>query len=91
MTLGVGTDQMSRVGSTRIAGIRVQNADLTLVGSAVVSDTFLSSRDSLDVVVDTDASCATQPGGSVCDDEVIVAADERNVAMTFTGMRHLHH
>ena len=91
MTLGVGAGQMSRVDSARIASIKAQNAGLTLVGSAVASDAFFPFRDGLDVVVDAGASCVIQPGGSVRDDEVIAAADERNVAMIFTGTRHFRH
>ena len=91
MTLGVGAGQMSRVDSARIASIKAQNAGLTLAGSAVASDAFFPFRDGLDVVVDAGASCVIQPGGSVRDDEVIAAADERNVAMIFTGTRHFRH
>ncbi|AMP38552.1 MULTISPECIES: bifunctional phosphoribosylaminoimidazolecarboxamide formyltransferase/IMP cyclohydrolase [Ralstonia solanacearum species complex] len=91
MTLGVGAGQMSRVDSARIASIKAQNAGLTLSGSAVASDAFFPFRDGLDVVVDAGASCVIQPGGSVRDDEVIAAADERNVAMIFTGTRHFRH
>ncbi|MEO8299359.1 MAG: bifunctional phosphoribosylaminoimidazolecarboxamide formyltransferase/IMP cyclohydrolase [Burkholderiales bacterium] len=91
MTLGVGAGQMSRVDSARIASIKAQNASLTLQGSAVASDAFFPFRDGLDVVVDAGASCVIQPGGSVRDDEVIAAANERGIAMVFTGMRHFRH
>jgi phosphoribosylaminoimidazolecarboxamide formyltransferase / IMP cyclohydrolase len=91
MTLGVGAGQMSRVDSARIASIKAQNAGLSLTGSAVASDAFFPFRDGLDVVVDAGAACVIQPGGSVRDDEVIAAADERGVAMLFTGTRHFRH
>jgi phosphoribosylaminoimidazolecarboxamide formyltransferase/IMP cyclohydrolase len=91
MTLGVGAGQMSRVDSARIAGIKAANAGLTLQGSAVASDAFFPFRDGLDVVVDAGASCVIQPGGSVRDDEVIAAANERGIAMVLTGVRHFRH
>lgn len=91
MTLGVGAGQMSRIDSARIASIKARNAGLTLKGSAVASDAFFPFRDGLDVVVDAGASSVIQPGGSVRDDEVIAAADERGIAMVLTGMRHFRH
>ncbi|BET11863.1 bifunctional phosphoribosylaminoimidazolecarboxamide formyltransferase/IMP cyclohydrolase [Pandoraea anapnoica] len=91
MTLGVGAGQMSRVDSARIASIKAQNAGLSLNGSAVASDAFFPFRDGLDVVVDAGATCVIHPGGSMRDDEVIAAADERNVAMLMTGTRHFRH
>jgi phosphoribosylaminoimidazolecarboxamide formyltransferase / IMP cyclohydrolase len=91
MTLGVGAGQMSRVDSARIASIKAANAGLPLAGSAVASDAFFPFRDGLDVVVDAGATCVIQPGGSVRDDEVIAAANERGVAMVFTGTRHFRH
>ena len=91
MTLGVGAGQMSRVDSARIASIKAQNAGLSLAGSVVASDAFFPFRDGLDVVVDAGATAVIQPGGSMRDEEVIAAADERGVAMVFTGMRHFRH
>jgi phosphoribosylaminoimidazolecarboxamide formyltransferase/IMP cyclohydrolase len=91
MTLGVGAGQMSRIDSARIAAIKARNAGLSLAGSVVASDAFFPFRDGLDVVVDEGAAGVIQPGGSVRDDEVIAAADERNVAMVFTGVRHFRH
>ena len=91
MTLGVGAGQMSRVDSARIAAIKAQNAGLALAGAAVASDAFFPFRDGLDVVIDAGASSVIQPGGSLRDAEVIAAADERNVAMVFTGIRHFRH
>jgi phosphoribosylaminoimidazolecarboxamide formyltransferase/IMP cyclohydrolase len=90
-TLGIGAGQMSRVDSARIAAIKAENARLTLAGSVVASDAFFPFRDGLDVVADNGAVAVIQPGGSVRDDEVIAAADERGMAMVFTGIRHFRH
>jgi phosphoribosylaminoimidazolecarboxamide formyltransferase/IMP cyclohydrolase len=91
MTIGVGAGQMSRIDSARIASIKAQNAKLSLQGTVVASDAFFPFRDGLDVVVDAGATCVIQPGGSMRDQEVIAAADERGVAMVFTGVRHFRH
>ena len=91
MTLGVGAGQMSRIDSARIASIKAANAGLTLQGSAVASDAFFPFRDGLDVVVDAGATCVIQPGGSMRDEEVIAAANEREVVMVLTGVRHFRH
>ncbi len=91
MTLGVVAGQMSRIDSARIASIKAENAGLTLKGSAVASDAFFPFRDGLDVVCDVGATCVIQPGGSVRDDEVIAAANERGIAMVLTGVRHFRH
>jgi phosphoribosylaminoimidazolecarboxamide formyltransferase / IMP cyclohydrolase len=91
MTMGVGAGQMSRIDSARIASIKAQNAGLSLVGTAVASDAFFPFRDGLDVVVDAGATCVIQPGGSMRDQEVIDAADERGVVMLYTGTRHFRH
>jgi phosphoribosylaminoimidazolecarboxamide formyltransferase/IMP cyclohydrolase len=90
-TLGIGAGQMSRVDSTRIAAIKAQNAGLPLAGSVVASDAFFPFRDGLDVAADNGAVAVIQPGGSVRDDEVIAAADERGIAMVLTGIRHFRH
>ena len=90
-TLGVGAGQMSRVDSVRIAAIKAANAGLDLAGSVVASDAFFPFRDGLDAVADAGAAAVIQPGGSVRDAEVIAAADERGVAMVFTGVRHFRH
>ena len=90
-TVGVGAGQMSRIDSARIASIKAENAGLSLAGSVVASDAFFPFRDGLDVVVDAGAVAVIQPGGSVRDDEVIAAADERGIAMVFTGVRHFRH
>ena len=91
MTLGVGAGQMSRLDSARIASIKAQAAGLSLTDSAAASDAFFPFRDGLDVIVDAGATCVIQPGGSVRDEEVIAAANERGVAMVFTGTRHFRH
>ncbi|HEY9029158.1 MAG TPA: bifunctional phosphoribosylaminoimidazolecarboxamide formyltransferase/IMP cyclohydrolase, partial [Burkholderiaceae bacterium] len=91
MTLGVGAGQMSRIDSARIAGIKAENAGLSLAGSAVASDAFFPFRDGLDVVCDAGATCVIQPGGSMRDEEVIAAANERGIAMVLTGVRHFRH
>jgi len=91
MTLGVGAGQMSRIDSARIASIKAQNAGLTLAGSAVASDAFFPFRDGLDVVVDAGATSVIHPGGSMRDQEVIDAANERDVVMLLTGTRHFRH
>jgi phosphoribosylaminoimidazolecarboxamide formyltransferase/IMP cyclohydrolase len=90
-TLGIGAGQMSRVDSARIAAIKAKAAQLSLAGSVAASDAFFPFRDGLDVVADNGAVAVIQPGGSVRDDEVIAAADERRLAMVFTGVRHFRH
>jgi phosphoribosylaminoimidazolecarboxamide formyltransferase/IMP cyclohydrolase len=91
MTMGVGAGQMSRLDSARIASIKAEHAGLSLQNTAVASDAFFPFRDGLDVVVDAGATCVIQPGGSMRDQEVIAAADERGVAMVFSGVRHFRH
>ena len=91
MTMGVGAGQMSRLDSARIASIKAGHANLSLADTVVASDAFFPFRDGLDVVVDHGATCVIQPGGSMRDQEVIDAANERGVAMVFTGVRHFRH
>jgi phosphoribosylaminoimidazolecarboxamide formyltransferase/IMP cyclohydrolase len=91
MTMGVGAGQMSRLDSARIASIKAEHAGLSLQGTAVASDAFFPFRDGLDVVVDAGAGCVIQPGGSMRDQEVIDAADERGVVMVLSGVRHFRH
>ena len=91
MTVGVGAGQMSRLDSARIASIKAQHANLSLHGTVVASDAFFPFRDGLDVVADAGATCVIQPGGSMRDEEVIAAANEREIAMVFTGVRHFRH
>jgi phosphoribosylaminoimidazolecarboxamide formyltransferase / IMP cyclohydrolase len=90
-TLGVGAGQMSRVDSSRIAVWKAGEAKLGLKGSVVCSDAFFPFPDGLMAAAEAGATAAIQPGGSVRDAEVIAAADERNMAMAFTGVRHFRH
>ena len=90
-TLGIGAGQMSRVDASRIAVWKAGEAGLSLAGSAVCSDAFFPFPDGLIAAAEAGATAAIQPGGSVRDAEVIAAADERNVAMAFTGIRHFRH
>src|SRR2546428_337987 len=88
---GIGAGQMSRVDSSRIAIWKAEEAGLSLKGSAVASDAFFPFPDGLIAAADAGATCAIQPGGSVRDKEVIADADERKIAMIFTGVRHFRH
>ena len=90
-TLGVGAGQMSRVDSSRIAVWKAGEAKLSLQGSVVCSDAFFPFPDGLIAAAEAGATAAIQPGGSVQDPKVIAAADERDVAMVFTGLRHFRH
>ncbi len=90
-TLGIGAGQMSRVDASRIAIWKAEEAGLKLKGSAVASDAFFPFPDGLTAAADAGATCAIQPGGSVRDEEVIAAADSRDMAMIFTGERHFRH
>lgn len=90
-TLGVGAGQMSRVNSARIAAIKAEHAGLEVKGSVMASDAFFPFRDGIDNAASVGISCVIQPGGSIRDEEVIAAADEHDMAMVFTGMRHFRH
>jgi phosphoribosylaminoimidazolecarboxamide formyltransferase/IMP cyclohydrolase len=90
-TLGIGAGQMSRVDASRIAIWKAAEAGLSLKGSIVASDAFFPFADGLIAASEAGATAAIQPGGSVRDEEVIKAADERQVAMVFTGVRHFRH
>jgi phosphoribosylaminoimidazolecarboxamide formyltransferase/IMP cyclohydrolase len=90
-TLGIGAGQMSRIDASRIAIWKAKEAGLLLKGSAIASDAFFPFPDGLIAAAEAGATCAIQPGGSVRDEEVIAAANERNVAMIFTGVRHFRH
>ncbi len=90
-TVGVGAGQMSRVYSAKIAGIKAADEGLTVAGSALASDAFFPFRDGIDAAAQAGITAIIQPGGSVRDNEVIAAADEHNIAMVFTGMRHFRH
>ena len=90
-TLGIGAGQMSRVDSSRIAVWKAGEAGLSLKGSVVCSDAFFPFADGLIAAGEAGATAAIQPGGSVRDEEVIAAANERDIAMVFTGHRHFRH
>jgi len=90
-TLGVGAGQMARVDSSRIAVWKAGEAKLDLKGSVVASEALFPFADGLISAAEAGATCAIQPGGSVRDEEVIKAADERGMAMVFTGIRHFKH
>jgi phosphoribosylaminoimidazolecarboxamide formyltransferase/IMP cyclohydrolase len=90
-TLGIGAGQMSRVDASRIAVWKAGEAGLSLKGSVVCSDAFFPFPDGLIAAAEAGATAAIQPGGSVRDAEVIAAANDRNVAMAFTGVRHFRH
>jgi phosphoribosylaminoimidazolecarboxamide formyltransferase/IMP cyclohydrolase len=97
-TAGIGAGQMSRIDSARIAGLKAQDAAKAMgwaepmtKGSAVASEAFFPFADGLLSAIAAGATAVIQPGGSMRDAEVIAAADEHNVAMVFTGMRHFRH
>jgi phosphoribosylaminoimidazolecarboxamide formyltransferase/IMP cyclohydrolase len=90
-TIGVGAGQMSRINSARIAAIKADHAGLEVKGSIMASDAFFPFRDGIDNAGKIGISCVIQPGGSVRDEEVIAAANEHNIAMVFTGIRHFRH
>src|SRR4249919_2708060 len=90
-TLGIGAGQMSRVDASRIAVWKANEGGLSLKGSAVASDAFFPFADGLIAAAEACATAAIQPGGSVRDQEVIAAANERKMAMIFTGVRHFRH
>ena len=91
MTIGVGAGQMSRVYSTRIAALKAADEKLEVKGSVMASDAFFPFRDGLDVAAEYGIRAVIQPGGSKRDDEVIAAANEQDIAMVFTAMRHFRH
>ena len=87
-TIGIGAGQMSRVDSTRLAAMKAQSSTK---GTVLASDAMFPFRDGVDTGAEAGASAIIQPGGSIRDSEVIAAADEHNMAMVFTGMRHFRH
>ena len=87
-TVGIGAGQMSRVDACHLA---VGKAELPIAGCAAASDAFFPFRDGLDVLADAGVTALVQPGGSKRDKELIAAADERKLAMMFTGRRHFRH
>jgi len=90
-TLGIGCGQTSRVDSAKLAAMKAENFNISLDNSAVASDAFFPNRDGIDVIAKAGAKAVIQPGGSIKDNDVIAAADEHNIAMIFTGMRHFRH
>jgi phosphoribosylaminoimidazolecarboxamide formyltransferase/IMP cyclohydrolase len=90
-TVGVGAGQMSRVYSAKIAGIKAADENLEVEGCVMASDAFFPFRDGIDAAAKAGIVAVIQPGGSMRDEEVIAAADEHNIAMVFTGMRHFKH
>jgi phosphoribosylaminoimidazolecarboxamide formyltransferase/IMP cyclohydrolase len=90
-TIGVGAGQMSRVYSAKIAGIKAADEKLTVAGSVMASDAFFPFRDGIDAAAAAGIRAVIQPGGSMRDGEVIAAADENDMAMVFTGIRHFRH
>jgi phosphoribosylaminoimidazolecarboxamide formyltransferase/IMP cyclohydrolase len=77
--------------SARIAAMKAADEELNLSGAAMASDAFFPFRDGIDVAAEHGITCVIQPGGSVRDKEIIAAADEHDMAMLFTGMRHFRH
>ncbi|MDY0029033.1 MAG: bifunctional phosphoribosylaminoimidazolecarboxamide formyltransferase/IMP cyclohydrolase [Pseudobdellovibrionaceae bacterium] len=90
-TVGIGAGQMSRIDSSRIAAWKAKEAGTEIEGSVVASDAFFPFPDGLLAAADAGATAVIQPGGSIKDDDVIKAADERGLAMVLTGMRHFRH
>lgn len=91
MTIGVGAGQMSRINSARIAGIKAEQAGLEVKGSVMASDAFFPFRDGIDAAHEAGIIAVIQPGGSLRDEEVVAAANEHDMVMMFTGMRHFRH
>ena len=90
-TIGIGAGQMSRINSARIAIIKAEQAKLQVAGAVMASDAFFPFRDGIDNAAAADVRAVIQPGGSIRDAEVIAAADEADIAMVFTGIRHFRH
>ena len=90
-TIGVGAGQMSRIDSAQIAASKAKERGFETQGCVMASDAFFPFRDGIDVAAKMGITSIIQPGGSIRDDEVIEAADEANMAMVFTGIRHFRH
>ncbi len=91
VTVGIGAGQMSRVDSSRIAVLKAAEAGIETQGAVLASDAFFPFRDGLDQAATAGVTAVIQPGGSLRDEEVIAAANEHDIAMVFTGMRHFRH
>ena len=89
--IGVGAGQMSRVDSTDIAVMKAKNSDLSIKGTVVASDAFFPFKDAIESLAKAGATAVIQPGGSIRDEEVIQAANENDISMIFTKMRHFKH
>jgi len=89
--VGIGAGQMSRVDASEVAVMKAKKSELDLEGAVVASDAFFPFADGLVAAADAGARAAIQPGGSIRDQEVIDAADARDVAMVLTGHRHFRH
>jgi len=90
-TCGIGTGQTSRVESSVIAVRKAMNEDISIKGSVIASDAFFPFADGVIAAAQSGATAVIQPGGSIRDEEVIAAADQHNMAMVFTGIRHFKH
>jgi phosphoribosylaminoimidazolecarboxamide formyltransferase/IMP cyclohydrolase len=90
-TVGIGAGQMSRVDSARIGRWKAEDAGLPIHGAVMASDAFFPFRDGIDTAGEAGIAAVIQPGGSMRDEEVIAAADDHDMAMVFTGIRHFRH
>ena len=90
-TIGIGAGQMSRVISAEIANLKAKEEGLKVKDASMASDAFFPFRDGIDKAASSGIASIIQPGGSIKDDEVIAAANEHNIAMVFTGVRHFRH
>ncbi|MFQ5737341.1 MAG: bifunctional phosphoribosylaminoimidazolecarboxamide formyltransferase/IMP cyclohydrolase, partial [Thermodesulfobacteriota bacterium] len=90
-TIGIGAGQMSRIDSTRIAVLKAKDAGLEVRGSVLASDAFFPFSDNVELAAEQGVTAIIQPGGSIRDEEVIKAANDHNMAMVFTGVRHFRH
>jgi len=91
MTIGIGAGQMSRIYSAKIAGIKAAEESLKVEGSVMASDAFFPFRDGIEAAAKAGIKAIIHPGGSMRDDDIIATANEHNIAMVFTGMRHFKH
>lgn len=91
MTIGIGAGQMSRIDSTKLANLKVQDQGYNVIGATMASDAFFPFRDGIDSAASVGISCIIQPGGSIRDKEIIQAANEHNITMIFTNKRHFKH
>ncbi len=91
MTIGIGAGQMSRIDSTRLAVMKAGDAGFDVKGAVLASDAFFPFKDNIDMAGKHGITAVIQPGGSIKDEEVAMAADEYGIAMVFTGIRHFRH